>query len=331
MARIGPSVWTPTPVPLPAAHPLVTTNAGRANIKKLTGSGLASALLTEDGQLYTWGTSKRGQLGHADASTQEAVPRLIQATPTRLHSDEARKHAEVVVDVALGWGHGLALTSSHRVMAWGWGEQGQLGLGTYENVFTGPLEVEELSDKGIVSIATGPDCSLAVTEYGEVYLWGRNEYYLGLASSFLPTGEVTGENLPKKIEFPVRTEQGDEVQGKIIKLQAGFGHFLALTDEGKVWAFGLNSYGQLGLGDCENRHNPHFVSSMKDEAIRDISCGRMHSLFLTKQGEVYACGLGKNGRLGTGETEDKCVPCLLPNLHSVQQIACGYDHSLVML
>ena len=71
--------------------------------------------------------------------------------------------------------------------------------------------------------------------------------------------------------------------------------------------FGNGAEGQLGNGKRENETMPHKIRTL-EEKISMISCGYQHTLFLTNHGKVYACGLNKNGQLGTGNRKSYLYP-----------------------
>lgn len=66
--------------------------------------------------------------------------------------------------------------------------------------------------------------------------------------------------------------------------------------------------------------------------ITQVSCGEQHTVFLTHDGEVLACGVGEYGRVGTGISSDAVVPTPIDSLNNedIVQIAAGFDHSLAL-
>ena len=151
----------------------------------------------------------------------------------------------IIVSVAAGYGHSLALTESGEVWAWGNNWYGQLGDGTTTDRYT-PVLVEGLGD--VVSIAAGYGHSLAFTESGEVWAWGDNGY------GQLGDGTTTDRSIPVLVEG----------LGDVVSIAAGYYHSLALTASGEAWSWGNNYYGQLGDGTTTDHYTPVQVVSTWD-------------------------------------------------------------------
>ena len=136
--------------------------------------------------------------------------------------------------VAAGAFHNLALDVEERVLAWGLGDYGQLGVG-HTDCAALPLEVRELSGQSVVDVSAGGWHSVAVTRDGALFTWGRGEYgRLGL-----------GANCASRLSPCLVTG----LQGHtIVQASAGGTHTLALTAAGRVFVFGRGAFGRLGLG-----------------------------------------------------------------------------------
>lgn len=78
----------------------------------------------------------------------------------------------------------------------------------------------------------------------------------------------------------------------IIKISSGINFTMALDDEGKVYVWGNNTYGQLGNGGLKNSDEPILVESLIKEKIVDISTGDNYSGVVTEKGDVYTWGFG---------------------------------------
>jgi len=114
------------------------------------------------GQVYTWGSGSRGQLGHG-IGRNEAVPRIVSAL-SGWH----------IVRVACGW-HSLALTADGQLFSWGDGRHGQLGHRTFHAELS-PRRIDALSGVRMVGIACGDFHTLALAEERRVYSWGSGVY-----------------------------------------------------------------------------------------------------------------------------------------------------------
>lgn len=82
-------------------------------------------------------------------------------------------------------------------------------------------------------------------------------------------------------------------------------HCIAGTTDGVLYAWGRNEKGQLGLGDNMNRNEPTVVSALSGKQVVAGAGGRFHSIFVTKDGESFACGSNLQGQCGTGSLKSK--------------------------
>mmetsp|Transcript_6923 Transcript_6923/g.17720 ORF Transcript_6923/g.17720 Transcript_6923/m.17720 type:complete len:574 (-) Transcript_6923:125-1846(-) len=141
-------------------------------------------LLTDQGIVYSWGgTNEMGQLGRqcSEELAREACP-IVDTIKN-----------EVIVQVACGKEHCLALSQEGKLYSWGGNKAGQLGIGLNMELIRAqkPQEIVKapvLIDMGgivVRSCSCGPESSACVTEGGEVYVWGAISYYLfGLGTKF---------------------------------------------------------------------------------------------------------------------------------------------------
>ncbi len=103
----------------------------------------------------------------------------------------------------------------------------------------------------------------------------------------------------------------------------GRNHTLALGLDGKVWAWGYNGYGQLGIGNTNSRNNPGQVVGLTD--IIAIAPGEYHSLALKRDGTVWAWGYNIQGQLGIGSTDYNAhsLPVQVATLSAITTLAAG--------
>ena len=207
-----------------------------------------------------------------------------------------------MVQISSGDSHTLALTTSGNVYSWGLNNFGQLGDSTNINrsvptlVSFAGLESGERIDK----VSAGGNYSFAVTTLGRVFAWGWN------GNGQLGDGTTMNKSSPTLISF-----NGLEVGESIEKVNAGENHSLAVTTLGRVFAWGLNNYGQLGDGSTSQRNLPTLVrfSGLKiGEKIMNLSTGDSHSIAVTTDGSVFTWGWNGGGQLGDGTTTNRFNP-----------------------
>ena len=132
----------------------------------------------------------------------------------------------------------------------------------------------------------------------------------------------TIENMPIPISFPSSQ--------KIVDISCGYDHTLALSESGKLYAWGYNNYGQLGLGDVIDIFEPMTIEMPGNIFIKQISCGRAHSLLLSTDGHIYSFGLNSHGQLGDGSTSKKMSPILIESDIKFTEIFAFEDISMAL-
>jgi alpha-tubulin suppressor-like RCC1 family protein len=294
----------------------ITSNTATVTIKpsrlsSLSGGYFHSVGLKADGSLKAWGRNYEGQIGDGTYA--------YKFSPTQIST------LSNVISVAAGSYHCLALTADGNVYSWGGEDYGQLGYDRlYEYPHNKPVMIPNLSN--IIAIACGSYHSLALKDDGTVWAWGLND------KGQLGDGSTGGfRYTPLQVVGP----GGTGYLTNIIALgaggnqeSAGGNNSLAVDSNGNVWAWGDNTYGQLGDGTNDDKNFPVQVLNLSN--IRTIACGSWHSLALTNDGSVWAWGRNVYGQLGIGNYIDQNSPVLIPNFTNVCSIACGQQHSLAI-
>ncbi|XP_037258063.1 secretion-regulating guanine nucleotide exchange factor isoform X4 [Falco rusticolus] len=102
-----------------------------------------------------------------------------------------------------------------------------------------------------------------------------------------------------------------------------------------LFAWGANSYGQLGLGHKEDVLVPQSLKdvSCKCQDVKSITGGGGHSAVITGSGGLFVCGHNKDGQLGLNHTEDVLCFTLCTALSGfcVKQVACGWDFTIILV
>jgi alpha-tubulin suppressor-like RCC1 family protein len=127
------------------------------------------------------------------------------------------------------WAHTMFVDTHGRAWAFGFNQNGQLGLGDTMGR-TSPQQIS--SPTGVVQVATGSAHSLLLDENGFVWATGANSYgQLGL-------GDVIHRHLPEQLDAPTQ----------IAQVKAGSAFSMFVDADGQAWATGANQQGSLGIG-----------------------------------------------------------------------------------
>ncbi|KAL2238572.1 UNVERIFIED_CONTAM: PH, RCC1 and FYVE domains-containing protein 1 [Sesamum indicum] len=357
--RVGSSLG----IKMDALLPKALESAVVLDVQNIACGGRHAALVTKQGEIFSWGEESGGRLGHGvDADVLH--PKLIDAL--------SNTNIELV---ACGEYHSCAVTLSGDLYTWGDGHFGLLGHGNEVSHWVpkrvnGPLEGIHVS-----SISCGPWHTAVVTSAGQLFTFGDGTF------GVLGHGDRESISKPREVESlkGLRTVRaacgvwhtaavvevmvgsssssncssgklftwGDGDKGRLghgdkeSKLvptcvaalvepnfcQVACGHSLtvALTTSGHVYTMGSPVYGQLGNPQADGKLPSRVEGKLGKSFVEEIACGAYHVAVLTSRTEVYTWGKGANGRLGHGDTDDRNFPTLVEALKDkqVKSIACG--------
>jgi alpha-tubulin suppressor-like RCC1 family protein len=273
--------------------------------------------------LYAWGDNSDGQLG--DGST----------TGSRVPVRVSLPRGVIPKAVSAGEGTSLALGSDGRVYAWGDNEFGQLGVGWFggprtcqpDACSTSPVAVRLPRGVSATAVSEGDGVSLAVGSDGRVYAWGDN------SEGQLGDGSTASSPVPVRVSLP---------GGRAIAVSAGINTSLAVSSDGRVYAWGDNSDGQLGDGSttgpqtCKGEpcsRSPVAVPLPGGVTATAVSEGWEVSLALGSNGSAYSWGNNSYGQLGDGSRVSSATPvrALFPGgIPTATAVSEGYDASLAV-
>ena len=340
------------------------------NIKiiKISAGYRHSLFLTKEGQVYSCGWNSNGQLGFDSGRKQDDQditdgrewdwnyypyhirPVLIQKY---YNSDsEAINYDRITIDkISAGSYHSLFLTREGRVYSCGENRYGQLGLNSTDLQKKTPRLISGFSN--VTKASAGHDHSLFLTSDGHVYSCGWNSLgNLGLGNT---DKQLTPTLIERYYDSDYISHTYDRIT--ITKISAGDSHSLFLTRDGQVYSCGLNNDGQLGLGTSGNGNkelspklittyygNNGVTTNYETIEIDKISTSHYHSLFLTRDGQVYSCGQNDWGQLGLGTSgsgSEKSSPTLIETYSTdsesdnyssivITKISAGHYHNLFL-
>lgn len=258
-----------------------------------------AAMVTIEGEVFTWGYGSSGALGHGDLRSYPE--------PTRLRALSGKG----IAYIDCGGYHTAALSESGRLWTWGRGDVYQLGFCASRLVadefgcYAGwPVEVEDLKrrNRTVKGVACGEAHTLVLCSEGDVWACGwAEDGQLGLPASLL-TSEGT------------MSSQLSQVPGlsRIIKVSAGALFSSAVSSTGEVFTWGNGEQGQLGLGSKTRRtEKPMVVDGL--EQVIDVVCGENYALCLTATGKAYGWGSGIAGCFESGQfAHGAALVCYVP-------------------
>lgn len=224
-----------------------------------------------------------------------------------------------------------ATCSSTAVFTWGTGTGGQLGHERFAitkswrgESYTQVEPRRLVKSKQYTQLACGTDFMLGLTGSGDVFAWGTNF-----------AGEGSASMTPIQLDTSAVKDNG----AHIVQVAAGHAHCAAIDSNGHVLTWGDNGGwysggGQLGHGNTDSLVAPTYIESFIDYGAKakQISLGTQHTLVLTEDGEVMACGHGEYGRIGTGNLENVETLETVEELvdETITQISAGNSFSVAL-
>lgn len=226
--------------------PMIVSGAPK-NLLSISYNQNHSLAIDQNGQVYSWGKDKYGQLGRGEMGRHDCS----ETEDCRLDISPIAGIDNAVM-VAAGYKHNLVLTDDGSVWAFGANDQGQLGNGTNRASST-PVSVDfsAANDIGhIVQVVAGANSSYALDDKGQVWGWGSDAYAnLGKGRACTTVNQCININaVPVRINVinNQTTSNTPQNREKVIQLAAGRDHVLALTNKESVYGWGLNDASQIG-------------------------------------------------------------------------------------
>ncbi len=258
------------------------------SIKLTAGTSALNTALDTNGSVWYW-------LGMNEKNENPTAEQLVDASGVPI---ENITKVVIAGEVYYVNKHGLVRSSNGNGSLWAWGsnDYGQLGDGTTEDknyaVKVIKASGEELTN--VIDIAVGERHSLALVNDDTVWAWGNNSY-----------GQLgDGTTVSKTHATQVVTASGSALTN-ITKVFAGFSRNFALKSDGSLWAWGRNSYGELGDNTTNNSlHATEVVTASGTPltGIVDVTIEDQYTIALHGDNTVWAWG-DNSGRLGNGTTE----------------------------
>ena len=283
--------------------------------------------LTEDGNVFSWGSFQGGQLGLSSDilmtkdNKKNNEKKLFLSSPTLI--PYFSKNKIKIEKISGGEAHSLALSDKGKVYSWGFGSNGQLGLGFCEDSFE-------------------PGQGLLQSRRFEPQLIKTFKDYNNYNNTFNQRNKNINNN----------NNTCNNIKIKEIECGKTFSMFINSTNN--LYACGINDLRQLGFKDPEPRNDlfnptiqcddyiyPSLLKCFENKKVEFISCGEGHCLAIVNdinnnRQSIWSWGNNKFGQLGHGSIIKISIPKEIEylsefNMNKFSQVSCGGFHSLCLL
>jgi len=234
--------------------------------------------------LWAWGYNGEGQLGDGTAGYDSPIPVQVGNDTDWFK-------------IAAGNRHIIAMKANQTIWSWGFNDFSQLGLGNTSFTYA-PTQIIIGSDSDWLMIIAGGNQSFSIKTNCTLWGWGNNN------NGELGLGHYYDRNTPTQV-----TSNSDwsnvATTGYIMQYAGPFGHTIAIKTNGTIWSWGLNEFGQLGIGNVSRKYIPTLIGTDSDWV--KIAAGNWgnieqsgYSMAMKANGTLWAWGSNYYGQLGLG-------------------------------
>jgi len=337
---------------------------GSSSWTKVTAGSDASFAINNFSTLYSWGDNTNGILGQSDTISRSSPVQVgslswsfISATQHILGianssgiyvwglnnagqlgtGDNANRSSPVVISGPTNWGavsagssFSMALTLGGLLYTWGLGTSGQLGGNgnstTVASNNTSRSSPSQIGTSSWSAINAGTSWALGISAF-RLYHWGgSSNYENGAGTTLLRSSPVqigtSSWTILSNFYFNSSGVGGSKINP------------LAITFDGKLFGWGTQTAGQLGVNDVVLRSQPTQIASLTGLVLDSVSApvsitfmssfvaGDLFSV-ATSSGTLWSWGNGANGRLGSGATTSRSTPTQVGALNTWLSVSTG--------
>ena len=266
-------------------------------IGQISSGTVHNLALTEDGKVFSWGAAMGGQLGLDEKfliKNSNNKKNFYISKPTLISSFVDKRIS--ITKISCGEAHSIAMTNFGGLYSWGFGSNGQLGLGFCEDSFepgkglvkSRRMIPEKINITGIKDIQCGKTFTMLINKENKLLACGNNDLcQLGFKSELK-------DNKRRCYDLVYPTIIDSFSTFEVIKISCGEGHCLAIINDSSFsgikcpWSWGNNKFGQIGQGSTIKINLPSPINLLLDyindkSEFEEISCGGYHSLCLIKR------------------------------------------------
>jgi alpha-tubulin suppressor-like RCC1 family protein len=272
----------------------------RENIKQVACGFAHTIILTENNNIYGFGSNTSGQLGLNDDDNINLFTKIEWTN---------RNIKQIICE----GDSTFILTDNNKIFASGRNNYGQLGFGNndYVNEFT---EIE-WTNGNIKQIICGGEHSFILTDNNKIFASGRNSF-----------GQLGFDHINNIDQFT----EIDWTRADIKQVICGYEYTILLTSDNKIYGSGYNRYGVLGLDNCAIIYGLTEIN-WTSEHIKQIICSNFHTFILKENNKIFASGKNEYGQLGLGNNGNKNLFMEISwENGNIKQVICGCNHSFIL-
>jgi alpha-tubulin suppressor-like RCC1 family protein len=244
---------------------------------QVSNSNYIASALKSTGEIWSWGSNTVGELGDGTLTNRCSPVREISSS-----TDWCQ--------VSSGFSHIVAIKTSGELWAWGSNNCGRLGDGTSTNRCSPVREIS--SSTNWCQVGAGFGHTPALKTDGTLWAWGSNN------CGQLGGGTTIPQCSPVR-EFCSATNW--------CQVSGGINSTITIKNSGEIWAWGMNSSGQLGDGTIESRCSPVRERCSATNWCQ-VSINSCNTAALKSNGELWTWGRNQCAGLGDGTVTDRCSP-----------------------
>lgn len=297
------------------------------------------AMIGESGALYTMGVNNRGQCGTGTISNNIWIPQTVRGlSMTTLPigggdtaSDKiASEQDQPIVQVALGFQHGYALSKEGQVFSWGKASRGQLGrhVDADQDPWARPLKIGVDNHTRVVEVGAGFHHGAFRTEDNKVFIWGKNMSRNGHGDSkrlSIATADLRDARNPEQIFGLPTTDDNEAI--KVERISCGSHHTAILLDNGSVFGVGIASDEAVPILDPVEL----IPSGVLNLPILHFEAHHDRTSIVDNKGKVYQVHLWNDETLRDyAYFTPTYVDALLDQGQRIQSIHRGWRHTIIV-
>ncbi len=276
----------------------------RLHAQIVDGGNGHALILDKQGNVWAIERNNFGQLGD---STLENSP-----IPKKV------KSLNHIKAISRGYDHSIALDKNGNLYLWGRNNYGQLGCASSNDQST-PQQLPNHTN--FIAAEGGHWHTVGLKNDGTVWCWGHN-YYAQL-------GNGTREHSSWPVQVLQTANSKISILDYVISIASVGSHTLALKKDSTVWAWGSNSFNQLGK-KLDVLHQPYAIKVDGIPKVKEIAVGWHHSVALDYNGKIWIWGSDPAFQYKEETRKHYSHPIQLDGLPKITKIACGSWHSLAI-